>query len=112
MGMLSATVISNYKVVGLISVIFTVAYYGAPLSTMIKVIRYRNSASLHILMIMVNLINAILWTSYGAFAVNDLNIWLPNALGIALSSGQIILVILFPKRSTMDDNNLQMQDMP
>ena len=40
-------------------------YYGAPLSTMAEVIRTRNSASILLPLTLMNLINALLWTTYG-----------------------------------------------
>lgn len=88
--------------VGTLGAVFSIAYYAAPLSTMVRVVIARDSSSLYFPMILVNLVNAFLWTSYGAFGVNDINIWLPNALGIILSCSQIFLIFLF-KRGTFWD---------
>jgi solute carrier family 50 protein (sugar transporter) len=52
-------------------------YYAAPLSTIITVVRTRNSASLHMPLSIMNTINGVLWLVYG-LAVNDLFIAVPN----------------------------------
>lgn len=83
--------------VGLVSCAFSIAYYAAPLSTMYTVISKQDSSSLYLPMIVVNLINALLWFSYGAFGTQDINIWLPNLLGIILAGCQSSLVFMFKK---------------
>ena len=40
-------------------------YYGAPLSTMLEVIKTKNSASILLPLTVMNVINAALWTTYG-----------------------------------------------
>ena len=42
-----------------------VAYYAAPLSTLLKVVRQRSSASLHFPLCLANAINVACWLSYG-----------------------------------------------
>ncbi|RYH29236.1 hypothetical protein EON65_09175 [archaeon] len=109
MGMLSATLFVNYPnpdvhaqaLIGTISCVFSICYYGAPLSTMAKVIATRDASSLYLPMILVNLVNALLWTSYGAFALQDPIVWLPNGLGIILAVLQITLVLMLSKDSLM-----------
>lgn len=50
---------------GFTSNVVTIAYYGAPLSTMFTVIRSRSSASIYLPMCLANLVNTLLWIGYG-----------------------------------------------
>ncbi len=51
-----------------------VTYYSSPLATLAKVLRQRNSSSLHWALCMMNTINGALWFAYG-LAVKDWFIW-------------------------------------
>ena len=42
-----------------------VAYYTAPLSTLIKVVRRKDSSSLHAPLCIMNFVNMCMWLSYG-----------------------------------------------
>lgn len=75
----------------------SMVYYGAPLSTMAQVIRTRNSASILLPLTLMNLTNAVLWTTYG-LAVQDLYVWVPNGIGAVLSLAQLALAMMFPAR--------------
>ncbi len=84
--------------VGFIGSSFAIAYYGAPLSTMAKVVMTRDSSTLYLPTTAINIVNASLWTAYG-FAVMDINVWGPNFIGLILSVSQIILIAIFPRKS-------------
>jgi solute carrier family 50 (sugar transporter) len=73
-----------------------VMYYGAPCSSMYEVIMSKDSSSLHLPMIFVNFLNAILWSVYGYFALNDLFVVVPNTIGLGLSVLQLCLIVLYP----------------
>ena len=73
-----------------------VLYYGAPCSSMYTVIMTKDSSSLHLPMIFVNFLNAILWTVYGYFALNDLFVVVPNSIGLGLSVLQLCLITVYP----------------
>jgi uncharacterized protein with PQ loop repeat len=47
----------------------TIAYYGAPLSTMFQVIRSRSSSSIYLPMCIANLVNTLLWIGYGFVSI-------------------------------------------
>lgn len=85
----------SQSLVGTIAVIVSIAYYMAPMSTMARVIRKKDASSLYLPLILVNLVNAILWFVYGLAGINDIYVWLPNALGIALALVQIMLVVVY-----------------
>lgn len=87
-------------VVALIANTACVMYYGAPCSSMYKVIVSKDSSSLHLPMIFVNFLNAILWSVYGFFALNDMFVVVPNSIGLALSVLQLCLIALYPASAT------------
>lgn len=84
--------------VGTLGSSFAIAYYTAPLSTMAEIIQKRDSSSLMLSMTAINLINATMWTLYGT-ALGDINVWGPNIIGMVLSSLQLILIFIFPKKA-------------
>ena len=51
-----------------------VCYYTAPLSTLVKVVRTKDSSSLHVPLCIMNFFNMVLWLSYGA-AIHNPFIW-------------------------------------
>ena len=83
------------SLVGTLAVICSIAYYAAPLSTMARVIRKKDASSLYLPLVLVNLVNAVLWFVYGLAGINDIYVWLPNVLGIALALSQVGLVIWY-----------------
>lgn len=83
--------------VGLLSSACSIAYFAAPLSVMAKVIMTRDASALYFPTILVNTLNALMWTVYGAFGVNDANIWVPNFIGLILSVCQLAVIIMFRK---------------
>lgn len=119
-------------VIGICCDFFTILYYGAPLNTMAKVIRERDSSSLFPPLIVVNMVASSMWTVYGA-AINNINVFLPNVIGASLAALQLILIVVFYKTKAvksdgdesvkkvseeyrvsnlMHDNNLKTKLMP
>jgi hypothetical protein len=47
---------------------------------------------------MTNIINALMWVLYGAIALSDPLVYIPNAIGFVLALSQIVLIILIPRR--------------
>lgn len=86
---------ASSSLVGTIAVIVSIAYYAAPLSTMARVVRKKDASSLYLPLVLVNLVNAVLWFIYGLAGINDIYVWLPNALGIALALAQVGLVLWY-----------------
>ncbi|GFR43393.1 hypothetical protein Agub_g4470 [Astrephomene gubernaculifera] len=83
---------------GLAGNVVCLIYYAAPLTSMLEVIRSRNSASILVPLTMMNTLNAALWTTYGV-AVRDPYIWLPNGIGLVLSLMQVALRVVFPAKA-------------
>eukprot|EP00878_Enallax_costatus_P016032 GHUV01016808.1.p1 GENE.GHUV01016808.1~~GHUV01016808.1.p1 ORF type:complete len:222 (+),score=60.16 GHUV01016808.1:184-849(+) len=74
----------------------TIAYYGAPLSTIVQVIRSRNSNSIYLPMCICNLINTLLWIGYG-FAVLDPFLYVPNGIGCVFAIVLCSLCVIYRK---------------
>jgi len=72
------------------------AYYGAPLTTIRKVLSTRSAASIYFPTVLINGINGIFWSSY-ALAINDIFLFVPNAIGVSLAAVQTILCVVFGK---------------
>jgi solute carrier family 50 protein (sugar transporter) len=72
-------------------------FYGAPLSTIVTVLKERNSASIHLWTMTTNTMNGAFWTAYG-IAVPDAFIYVPNGIGALLGAAQIVLIVLFPRK--------------
>lgn len=74
-------------------------YYTAPLSTIYKVIKTRNSSSLYWPLSVMNVVNGTLWLAYG-LAVTDYFIWVPNGTGAILAAFTLVLIWMFPSKGT------------
>ncbi|KAI8466413.1 MAG: hypothetical protein J3K34DRAFT_460906 [Monoraphidium minutum] len=83
-------------------------FYLAPLTTMLRVLRDRDSASLNGLLCATNVLNGAAWGAYG-LATNDLFLALPNAAGGAINAACLALCFIFPKRRSPKD---ALQDLP
>eukprot|EP00887_Chlorella_sp_A99_P007766 scaffold20.g7766.t1 len=70
-------------------------YYAAPLSTILTVVRTRNSSSLFFPLAIMNSVNGTLWLIYG-IARKDLFIAVPNGIGALLGLVLVGLIIIFP----------------
>lgn len=72
-------------------------FYSSPLSTILLVLRTRNSSSLQLPLSVMNIINGSLWLVYG-IAISDLFIAVPNGVGAVLGVVYCILICMFPRR--------------
>jgi solute carrier family 50 protein (sugar transporter) len=95
---------SKQFIVGLLVNVILVFFYGAPLSTILKILRDRNTASLHIPTMILNTLNGIFWMVYG-IAVNDYFLIAPNGLGAGLGGIQIVLSFLFPRSTSSSSSS-------
>ena len=96
---------TNELIIGCVVNLNLVFFYGAPLSTILTVLRTRSSLSIHIMTMATNTANGAFWTAYG-LAVLDPFIYVPNGLGAALGVVQIFLVLTFPRIPLEEVDNL------
>jgi len=94
---------SKELIVGITVNFNLVVFYGAPLSTIVKVIKQRNSLSIHRKTVATGALNSIFWSLYG-LAVDDLIIFIPNFCGIVLSVIQTVLCLIFPRKRNISHN--------
>ena len=74
-----------------------VFFYGAPLSTIFTVLKERNSASIHIPLVVTSTANGLFWFAFG-LAVQDFFIIVPNGLGAMLGLVEIFLCVTYPRK--------------
>jgi solute carrier family 50 protein (sugar transporter) len=84
-------------IIGCLVNVNLVFFYGAPLSTVIQVIKEKDSSSIHIPTMMANTLNGAFWSAYG-FAIFNLFIAVPNGLGVVLGLIQVSLCWIYPRR--------------
>jgi solute carrier family 50 (sugar transporter) len=82
--------------VGIMVNVNLIFFYAAPLQTMKTVIDAKCSDSIHGPTVTLNCVNASFWLLYGV-ARNDIVIWGPNSLGLALGISQVALYLKYPK---------------
>jgi len=77
--------------------IMSVLVTAAPLATISSVIGDKSTASLPPYPTIVAMFfNALSWTLYGAVVAADLNVWLPNLLGMCISLLLLSLFVVYP----------------
>jgi solute carrier family 50 protein (sugar transporter) len=85
-------------IIGIVANVNTFFFYGAPLSTIVTVLRIRDSCSIHRRTMITNTANAVFWTAFG-IGIMDWIIVIPNGLGSVLGFIQIFLCLVIPNRS-------------
>jgi len=78
-----------------------VIFYGAPLSTIVQVVRTRNSSSIHRRTMVMGLLNSFFWLCYG-IALMDMIIFFPNVTGFILGIIQLTLCTFLPSIPTRE----------
>ncbi len=90
--------------VGLVTNVNSVIFYGAPLSTIFTVFKTRNSASIHRRTLLFAIMNSFFWSAYG-IAIKDIWISIPNGTGLVLSLLQLPLCLIFQQKSLIPNNS-------
>eukprot|EP00884_Botryococcus_braunii_P015210 jgi/Botrbrau1/2372/Bobra.0395s0006.2 len=80
---------------GLGANVLTISFFASPLSEVGEVLRTRSSAKLYLPQSAAIVANTTLWVAYG-LAIEDLFVWVPNALGLVLGLAQVGLCLLLP----------------
>ena len=86
-------------IVGIITNLCLVFFYGAPLSCIAIVLKTRNTATLHVPTMFTNTASSVFWGIYG-LAVLDFFVAVPNLLGALLGVVQIFLYMTYPRLET------------
>ena len=86
---------------GLNCVGILVSFYASPLSTMVRVIKTKNSASISLPLTVTTLMAASFWGIYGLL-ISDYFIFGPNVLGVFCAVTQLILTRIYPSLHFVD----------
>ena len=86
--------------VGIFSDLSSLVFYAFPLSLMWDIIKTNDSSPLYGPAIMANLLNCLLWFSYGVWAINDPKVWVVNFLGSVLCILELIVWCNVPAQHT------------
>ena len=101
---------TQQSIVGITVNIILVFFYGAPLSTIARILQERNTASIHIPTMIMNTLNGTFWMAYG-FAINDYFVYAPNAFGSGLGIIQILLCLIFPRKVNKNQQDETQQEV-
>ena len=82
--------------VGSLALVLNVLVFAAPLSALQRVFRDRSSESLPPLQSGMGLLCSACWCAVG-LRHQSMPLWVPNAIGILLSSIQVFLIVAFPR---------------
>ena len=74
-----------------------IVLFAAPLSTVMKVVKDRNSASINRPFGIMTVVNCIVWSAYSLY-IGDIYIGIPNILGLILGVIQCSLMVIFPSK--------------
>lgn len=96
-------------VIGIVANINTCFFYGAPLSTIVTVLKTHDSCSIHRRTMITNTANAVFWTAFG-IGIMDWIIVIPNGLGSVLGFIQVFLCLIIPNRSGKATNTTTTTD--
>ncbi|ORZ39321.1 hypothetical protein BCR44DRAFT_51343 [Catenaria anguillulae PL171] len=86
---------ASVQVLGWFCIAALVGMYASPLSTLAKVVRLRNAASIHAGFALTGLVNGLLWGVYGYVAIGNAFVWGPNLVGAALALVQVAFKVGF-----------------
>ncbi|XP_045809641.1 bidirectional sugar transporter SWEET15-like [Trifolium pratense] len=81
---------NRVMILGWISTSVSIGVFAAPLSVMVQVIRTRSVTSMPLALSVCLIVSAGVWFCYGVF-VGDMNIYLPNVIGLTLGAIQVLL---------------------
>jgi solute carrier family 50 protein (sugar transporter) len=79
-------------------------FYGGPLSTMVQVLKTRDSSSIHRRTMVMNTLNGAFWTAYG-IGIMDYFMFVPNGIGTLMGVVQFALCIIFPAKTDADSTS-------
>ena len=92
--------------VGRLAVIFCIAMFGSPLSTLAQVLRDRSAASIPLAFAMVSGLNCLSWsvTGWWGMATRDWNVVIPNMCGLSFAIAQLVLKVVYRGNSASENN--------
>ena len=92
---LSPLVRTPLTYIGTAGVVFCVAMFASPLSALKVVIQTKSAKSIPLPFSVASVINCFLWSVTGLLDMRDINVWLPNILGLTCSLMQVGLKLIY-----------------
>jgi solute carrier family 50 protein (sugar transporter) len=83
------------SIIGNLAVMFCVAMFASPLAALKTVLQTKSAKSIPLPFTLATLLNCFLWSVVGLFDMKDVNIYLPNLLGLACGLAQLTLKLLY-----------------
>jgi uncharacterized protein with PQ loop repeat len=87
--------LGDVSLVGLAGCLLSVAVSGSPLAVVNTVILEKSTSSLPFWTSLITWVNNFSWVGYGCFVTHDIMLILPNCLGAALASLQMLLFCVY-----------------
>eukprot|EP01065_Artemidia_motanka_P013145 TRINITY_DN17249_c0_g1_i1.p1 TRINITY_DN17249_c0_g1~~TRINITY_DN17249_c0_g1_i1.p1 ORF type:complete len:294 (+),score=60.00 TRINITY_DN17249_c0_g1_i1:126-1007(+) len=72
-----------------------VAQYSGPLSVLRSVTRTQSTAALSFPLTLAAIVNCVLWGSFGLFVLDDPFMYVPNAAGLSIQLGALLMFVRF-----------------
>ncbi|KAL7574592.1 hypothetical protein ACA910_002950 [Epithemia clementina (nom. ined.)] len=92
---MSSTVDLATSIIGMGGVVFAFSMFASPLSVLKLVLEKKSAKSIPLPFTLASFVNCFLWSVFGLFKMHDVNIYLPNLLGLACTVAQIGLKLKF-----------------
>ena len=86
----------SIQLIGNVCCTTSILYYISPLSVILDIINRKDARGLHSPLIILNLIATTMWSAYGLFYMNDVNIYAPNILAMCFSITQLLIKFYYP----------------
>jgi solute carrier family 50 protein (sugar transporter) len=83
------------NLIGNIAVLFCILMFASPLSVIRVVLQTKSAKSIPLPFTVVSCLNCFMWVVFGWFKLKDVNVYLPNVLGLTFGVIQVALKLMF-----------------
>ena len=92
---------------GVLAMLSGIVLYASPFTTLQYVMENKCAKSIPLPFTVASFISCFLWTIYGIFVTNDLNVYVPGIIGCTLSSLQLVLKIYYGEFFSEIEDDIQ-----
>ncbi|CAB9520951.1 Bidirectional sugar transporter SWEET15 [Seminavis robusta] len=83
------------NLIGNVAVLFCILMFASPLSVIRVVLQTKSAKSIPLPFTVLTCVNCFMWVIFGWFKLNDVNVYLPNILGLTFGLIQVALKVQF-----------------
>jgi solute carrier family 50 protein (sugar transporter) len=83
------------NILGNMAVLFCIAMFGSPLSSLKTVIKTKSATSIPLPFTIATCLNCVFWSVVGIFQMKDVKVIIPNVLGLSFGVAQVALKLIF-----------------